>query len=410
MPDTYKAPEMPAEAPPPQPRSRREGLPRKILVWICVGLLLVYGALSGINAYIFGWRKSEPPACHESWSEQQQADLLAMDRELRSNTRLAIIPALYWEEDRKHPLVPILNDWLGKHNALSAALNYKEFVAPVRQALHETMSTGKGDILTSMSEPLAAWALRLQKPALFLELLKRGADVNREYESLMPTAAHPRTLVIEALSAEHYLIEHKKNALKEKSPEEYLRLLEALQPFGPQLGQQHLEKSVCDAILVATVSGFPEAAQWALRHGYTPSPKSRHLIRSLLCQENMQAALRELLKEPSMKHEICYQEQANTTLQVLMHFEKLPMRDKLELARLLLEAGTDPNLLPPGPDSCQKSVLALALKQYTTRQETEQAEARDLIHLLHQHGATLAPADELSEQEQAMLQELLSGQ
>ena len=124
----------------------------------------------------------------------------------------------------------------------------------------------------------------------------------------------------------------------------------------------------------------------------------------------MQAALRELLKEPSMKHEISYPEQANTTLQVLMHFEKLPMRDKLELARLLLEAGTDPNLLPPGPDSCQKSVLALVLKQYTTRQETEQAEARDLIHLLHQHGATLAPADELSEQEQAMLQELLSGQ
>jgi hypothetical protein len=84
--------------------------------------------------------------------------------------------------------------------------------------------------------------------------------------------------------------------------------------------------------------------------------------------------------------------------------------DNVEHVRLLLEAGTDPNLLPPGPDSCQKSVLALALKQYTTRQETEQAEARDLIHLLHQHGATLAPADELSEQEQAMLQKLLSGQ
>lgn len=379
---------------------------------IVLGILLVAGALLGAAKYFFGWRDVDPPAYHESWSKQQQAELLAMDKELRSNTRLAVLPALYWEDDMGHPLVPRLNDLLGKRNAISAALNYKEFVAPVRQALHEAISTGKGDIHTRRGEPLAVWALRLQKPDLFLELVKRGADVNREYKSLMPTASFPRTLAIEALSAEYYLIGNKKDALKEHSPEAHIQQLNALLPFGPELGLPHLEKSVCDAICVAGMAGSTEAALWALRHGYKPSPESRHLIRCLLCQENMQTALRELLKEPSMRLEICYPGQANTTLQFLMLLEKLPMSDKLELARLLLEAGSDPNILPPGQERCQRSVLALAVEQYTNCQETERKAARELIRLLRQHGATLTPGEKLSgnlsEQDLAELQELLT--
>ncbi len=408
MPDTNTATELPAEANPPQPRIRRKVQARRILVVITLGVLLVWGALFGAAKYFFGWRDVDPPAYHESWSKQQQAELLAMDKELRSNTRLAVLPALYWEDDMGHPLVPRLNDLLGKRNAISAALNYKEFVAPVRQALHEAISTGKGDIHTRRGEPLAVWALRLQKPDLFLELVKRGADVNREYKSLMPTASFPRTLAIEALSAEYYLIGNKKDALKEHSPEAHIQQLNALLPFGPELGLPHLEKSVCDAICVAGMAGSTEAALWALRHGYKPSPESRHLIRCLQCSENMQTALRELLKEPSMRLETSYPGQANTTLQFLMLLEKLPMRDKLELARLLLESGSDPNMLPPGSESCQSSVLALALKQYMNCQETEREAARELIRLLRQHGATLTPGEKLSEQGRTELQVLLT--
>ena len=113
-----------------------------------------------------------------------------------------------------------------------------------------------------------------------------------------------------------------------------------------------------------------------------------------------------------MRLEICYPGQANTTLQFLMLLEKLPMSDKLELARLLLEAGSDPNILPPGQESCQRSVLALAVEQYTNCQETERKAARELIRLLRQHGATLTPGEKLSgnlsEQDLAELQELLT--
>ena len=48
---------------------------------IALGVLLVWGALFGAAKYFFGWRDVDPPACHESWSKQQQAELLAMDKE-----------------------------------------------------------------------------------------------------------------------------------------------------------------------------------------------------------------------------------------------------------------------------------------------------------------------------------------
>ena len=114
-----------------------------------------------------------------------------------------------------------------------------------------------------------------------------------------------------------------------------------------------------------------------------------------------------------MREEIIYQGQANTTLQFLFMVEKIAMRDKLELARLLLEAGTNPNLLPPpGEDSCQRSALSLALRLYMNCQQTEQAEAGVLIRLLRRHDARLVPGEVLSEslteQERATLMELLS--
>lgn len=114
-----------------------------------------------------------------------------------------------------------------------------------------------------------------------------------------------------------------------------------------------------------------------------------------------------------MREEIIYPGQANTTLQFLLMVGKISMGDKLELARILLEAGTNPNLLPPpGEDSCQKSALLLALELYMNCPQTEQAEAGALVRLLRQHDAHLFPGEELSEslteQERTTLMELLS--
>ena len=412
MPDTNNSTETPTAENPLQQRNRWGVPPRRIHVEIVLGILLVAGALLGVAKYFFGWRDVEPPACHESWNEQQQADLLALDEELRHNKSLAAIPALYWTEEMSHPLVPVLNEYLGDGNIISIVLNYKEFAAPARTALHEVMISGKGDVLTQQGEPLAIWALHLEMPGLFRELVKRGADVNREYETLMPTvSSSTRTLAIEALAAE-FIREYGKAGKQGLSPAEHRQLLEWLSGCQPDLGRPHLQQSVADAVLFAFIAGTTDAAQWALRHGFRPTPASRHMICCLLCQENMQTALRELLKESSMRLEICYPGQANTTLQFLMLLEKLPMSDKLELARLLLEAGSDPNILPPGQESCQRSVLALAVEQYTNCQETERKAARELIRLLRQHGATLTPGEKLSgnlsEQDLAELQELLT--
>ena len=387
---------------------------RKKMAWILAGvLLLVWVTLMGIHAYFFSWRYFSAPSFHESWSEQQRADLLAMDEELRHNTKLAAVPVVYEVENMGHSLVPLLNNWLGERNVASVALNYREFVAPARQALHEAIRTGRGDIFTLRGEPLAAWALRLRKPELFLELVKRGADVNREFETLVPLGTCvTRTLTIEALAAE-YITERTQETALGKAQATRARLLHELQAYKPELGKPHLEASVCQAICLAVLDDYPEAAQWALHHGYTPSPQSRHQICCLLCLENEQKTLRELLKEPSMREEIIYQGQANTTLQFLFMVEKIAMRDKQELARLLLEAGTNPNLLPPpGEDSCQRSALSLALRLYMNCQQTEQAEAGALIRLLRQHDARLVPGEVLSEslteQERATLMELIS--
>lgn len=71
------------------------------------------------------------------------------------------------------------------------------------KALFIAIIAGEGHVLNRRDEPLAAWALRLEKFDLFRELVKRGADVNRVYKSLRPTATSAiRTPALEALSAE----------------------------------------------------------------------------------------------------------------------------------------------------------------------------------------------------------------
>lgn len=378
--------------------NRKQKKPRRWLRWLAAFVWTLFALLLAARAYVFGWTWGAPPECHEGWSAEHRADLLALDEELRYNRILAAVPAISWEEGMGHPLVPALNACFGSGNLLSAALNYKEFAAPAREALHIVMESGEGNVLTRSGEPLAAWALRLERFELFRELVKRGADVNAEYETLMPIVSSPkRTLAIEVLSAE-YIPEYSKSRDSRVPPEAHHQLLDWLGECKPELNRAYLAQSVSDAILLGIMGGTPQAAQWALRQGYMPSPDSRHKICCMLCLENQPESLRELLREDSMRPDVCYSDEGGTALQFLFTLEKLPLRDMLELARILLDAGFEPDFTPPtAVVNWQDSPLHMALAQVAARQPQEQADALALIRLLVERGACLRPGEKLPE-------------
>ena len=390
--------------------NRKQKKPRRWLRWLAVFSCGLFALLVAARAYVFGWTWGAPPECHEGWSAEHRADLLALDEELRHNRILAAVPAFSWEEEMGHPLVPALNACFGSGNLLSAALNYKEFAAPAREALHIVMESGEGNVLTRSGEPLAAWALRLERFELFRELVRRGSDVNAEYQSLMPTVSSKvRTLAIEALSAE-YIPEYSRFRERCVSPEAHYQLLDWLSECKPDLQCPHLEQSVSDAILLGIMGGTPQAAQWALRQGYMPSPDSRHKICCMLCLENQPESLRELLREDSMRPDVCYSDEGGTALQFLFTLEKLPLRDMMGLARILLDAGFEPDFTPPtAVVNWQDSPLHLALAQVAARQPQEQCDAVALIRLLAERGARLRPGetlpDNLPEDIRALLRE-----
>ena len=385
--------------------NRKQKKPRRWLRWLAAFVWTLFALLLAARAYVFGWTWGAPPECHEGWSAEHRADLLALDEELRHNRILAAVPAFSWEEEMGHPLVPALNACFGSGNFLSAALNYKEFAAPAREALHIVMESGEGNVLTRSGEPLAAWSLRLERSELFRELVRRGSDVNAEYQSLMPTVSSKvRTLAIEALSAE-YIPEYSRFRERCVSPEAHFQLLDWLSECKPDLQRPQLEQSVADAIQLGILRGNPQAAQWALRHGYMPSPDCQHRICCLLCLENQPAALRELLREPAMQPDSSYPGQTCTTLQFLFTLDKLQLRDMLELTRILLDAGCDPNfVLPPGGERSQASPLLKALTQVSDRQSQEQADALALIRLLVERGACLRPGETIPADIRAALQ------
>lgn len=372
--------------------------PRRWLRWLAVFSCGLFALLVAARVYVFGWTWASPPEFHESWNAEQRADLLAMDEELRHNRMLAAVPAICWNEEMGHPLVPLLNACFGAGNVVSAALNYKEFADPARKALFIAMLTGEGDVRTRRGEPLAAWAFRLERFDLLRELVRRGADVNAGYETLMPVVSCPKsTLAIEVLSAE-YIPEYSKSRDSRVSPEAHHQLLDWLGTCKPALGRPYLEQSVADAILLGIMGGTPQAALWALRHGYLPSPDSRHKICCMLCLENQPTALRELLREESMRPDVCYSDEGGTALQFLFTLEELQLRDMLELARILLDAGFEPDFTPPtAVVNWQDSPLHLALAQVAARQPQEQGDAVALIRLLRERGARLRPGEKLPE-------------
>ena len=148
----------------------------RCLYWAFVSVVGVLGALL-LAAVVFwnwvnAWQKVEPPAFHPSWTESQQADLRELDQFYTSNPMCAAI--LYMLQSDRQEAV---EKW--KINRLTAPfaamVNRRNVFKPLREALHETMATGKGDICTPDGMPVAAYALRLHKLDLLREMGSAGA-------------------------------------------------------------------------------------------------------------------------------------------------------------------------------------------------------------------------------------------
>ena len=154
----------------------------RCLYWAFVSGVGVLGALL-LAAVVFWnwvneWQKVEPPAFHPSWTESQQADLRELDQFYTSNPMCAAI--LYMlQSDRQEAVEKWMKNRLTA--PFAAMINRRNVFKPLREALHETMATGKGDICTPDGMPVAAYALRLHKLDLLREMVKRGCHPGRTY-------------------------------------------------------------------------------------------------------------------------------------------------------------------------------------------------------------------------------------
>ena len=142
-----------------------------------LGILILIIMSLGLAGYIYttAWRATDPPAFHESWNEQQRTDFLAIDNELRHNKMIAgltffnegsLSPTTQWLKESKWGMLPAL------------FLGWRELAMPAREALHETMRTGKGDVLLASGIPVADIALKFHK----IELLKFEKSVTDQIQ------------------------------------------------------------------------------------------------------------------------------------------------------------------------------------------------------------------------------------
>lgn len=241
----------------------------RCLYWAFVSVVGVLGALL-LAAVVFwnwvnAWQKVEPPAFHPSWTESQQADLRELDQFYTSNPMCAAI--LYMlQSDRQEEVEK------RKINRLTAPfaamINRRNVFKPLREALHETMATGKGDICTPDGMPVAAYALRLHKLDLLREMVKRGCHPGRTYVPWDAPSFHDEpmksNLLVDALVSHDLLLEHYLPA------EEHIALLEFLCEHGaqvPQVPDERLARINGSLCLIAKQSDKGAVLAWLLRKG-----------------------------------------------------------------------------------------------------------------------------------------------
>ena len=113
---------------------------KRIILWMLITplglILLLVASWYTFCFWVNSWRNIEPPPCHESWSQEQCADLMEIDNELRNNSAIAgltyfyegeLSPTTKWLREKKWGMIPAM------------LLGWRELCVPARAALHETM-------------------------------------------------------------------------------------------------------------------------------------------------------------------------------------------------------------------------------------------------------------------------------
>lgn len=269
--------------------------------------LLVAGSCA-FCFYVNNWQREEPPSCHESWSAEQRAELLALDMQLRTDKALAGVAWMSRDEDEMRLEKNLWNLITAGPQLLLA---WRDLIAPAQTALHEVIASGKGDVCTDKGLPVAYIALKCNKIELVKELVRRGADPNKPYLGWIPPylSDDPRTnLLADVLEGTAY---DTTPTLDKTEKEELLRFMQEHGADICKIPNQHFA-----GLLTITAIPADEGAgiAWALRHGMLLDESSqREAVRFFLTSHGHTALLNELRHEgllPEQSRKDTEQEQA----------------------------------------------------------------------------------------------------
>lgn len=249
----------------------------KLLYWVFVSVVGVLGMLLlaavAFWHWVNEWQKVEPPAFYPSWTESQRADLREVDQFYTSNVLSAAILHMLQSNQQEE-----LEKWMRNRVTapVAALINRRNVFKPLREALHETMATGKGDICTPDGTPVAAYALRLHKIDLLREMVKRGCHPGKTYipwyAPCFGDEPMKSNLLVDALVHHDLLLEHTLPV------DEHIALLEFLCVHGadvshvPDARLARLNASLC---LIAEPSDKGAVLAWLLRKGLPMSEEGK---------------------------------------------------------------------------------------------------------------------------------------
>ena len=249
----------------------------RLLYWVFVAVVGVLGtlllAVVAFWHWVNEWQKVEPPAFHPSWTKSQQADLREIDQFYTSNLMSTAILQMLQSNQQEE-----LDKWMRNRVTapVAALINRRNVFKPLREALHETMATGKGDICTPDGTPVAAFALRIHKLDLLREMVKRGCHPGKTYipwyAPCFSDEPMKSNLLVDALDHHDLLLEHTLPV------DEHIALLEFLCEHGADASQvpdERLARLNASLCLIAEPSDKGAVLAWLLRKGLPMSEEGK---------------------------------------------------------------------------------------------------------------------------------------
>lgn len=238
------------------------------------------------------WQRTEPPACHPSWSSQQKHELLALDHELRYNPICAVFGVVSPGNG-----ISRLEQLLSS-NGTTLVWGWRRFCKPAREALHKVMATGRGDVCTSDGYPVALFALRFHKVELVKALVEHGCDPAEPYiawDALTRQGAVSQSNLLVDTLAGCYM-DYSLNLSSEKK----LELLCFLEQHGATIYTlPDAHAAVANAAGAACGHGGDGGAAigWLLRRGVPMNDKQKKSVQEVLLQDECLEAREALLRE-----------------------------------------------------------------------------------------------------------------